>query len=367
MSDSPGLKAGACLFCTKKEQNMKRTGCKDIKWSDRLIIERMLKNRESKTKIAAYIGVSRASIYNEIHRGMTLQMTPEYEFVKVYCADTAERWYQAHLAVRGIGLKLGNDFAAANYIERMIVEKRCSPAVVAAKMQEERGFSTRLCVNTIYNYIYREDVFLKLKKEHLRYKGRRRNRRPSHPKAARASAGDSIEKRPPEVKERKTFGHWEMDTVVSGKDGRGTLLVLTERTTRYEIIVLLPDRTASSVVKALDVLEKKYGRRKFRRTFKTITCDNGSEFADCQGMEHTHYGRGPRTKIYYCHPYSAYERGSNENANGLIRRFFPKGTDFSKVTKKAVRQVQDWMNQYPRKILGWKSAEDMMSIFMSSA
>jgi IS30 family transposase len=142
---------------------------------------------------------------------------------------------------------------------------------------------------------------------------------------------------------------------------------IVDWTDRDEIIVLLPDRTAGSVVKALDVLEKKYGRRKFRRTFKTITCDNGSEFADCQGMEHTHYGRGPRTKIYYCHPYSAYERGSNENANGLIRRFFPKGTDFSKVTKKAVRQVQDWMNQYPRKILGWKSAEDMMSIFMSSA
>lgn len=140
------------------------------------------------------------------------------------------------------------------------------------------------------------------------------------------------------------------------KKTKKTLLVLTERKSRREIIRPMRDQTARSVVRVLDSLEREYGAN-FNKIFRTITVDNGSEFADCAGMEKSCRRKGNRTKIYYCHPYSSYERGSNENVNRMIRRWFPKGTDFRKVTAKAIQKVEDWINNYPREILGFRTAE----------
>ena len=174
-----------------------------------------------------------------------------------------------------------------------------------------------------------------------------------------ASKGDSIEKRPEEVNTRQEPGHWEMDLVVSCRGGHKCLLVLTERVTRQEIMRLIPDRTAASVVRALNTIERKYGKL-FPAVFKSITVDNGSEFADCEGLERSvSKKRGKRTKMYYCHPYCSSERGSNEKQNQMIRRKFPKGTNFDKVSPKEVKMVEDWLNRYPRKILGWYSSADM--------
>ncbi len=94
----------------------------------------------------------------------------------------------------------------------------------------------------------------------------------------------------------------------------------------------------------------------FQRIFQTITVDNGSEFQDCAGMEKSLRRRTPRTRIYYCHPYSASERGSNENMNRIVRRFFPKRTNFDSVTAAEVAEAEAWMNNYPGAILGWRSA-----------
>ena len=158
-------------------------------------------------------------------------------------------------------------------------------------------------------------------------------------KPARAPKGESIENRPQEINDRETFGHWEMDCVEGKKKTKEALLVLSERLTRQEIIIKMPDKTAASVVKALNRLERKYGRR-FPQVFKSITVDNGSEFADCAGIEKSIFGRGKRqrTTVYYCHPYSAYERGTNENINKMIRRFLPKGTDFRQVSVEYVER-----------------------------
>ena len=90
--------------------------------------------------------------------------------------------------------------------------------------------------------------------------------------------------------------------------------------------------------------------------FKSITVDNGCEFQDFEGIEIAHRRKGKRTIVFFCHPYSAYERGSNENMNRLVRRFFPKGTNFDDVTKEQVEEAERWVNNYPRKLLGWKSA-----------
>ena len=111
----------------------------------------------------------------------------------------------------------------------------------------------------------------------------------------------------------------------------------------------MPDKTAESVVKALDFLERKMGVVKFRKTFLSITVDNGSEFSDCAGIERSYRGKSKRTSVYYCHPYSSYERGSNENQNKLIRRHYPKGTSFENLTASDIAYLEKWINNYPEK------------------
>lgn len=137
------------------------------------------------------------------------------------------------------------------------------------------------------------------------------------------------------------------------------LLVLTERKTRNENIIVVPDRRAETTVRAINALERKLGAEKFGIIYKSITVDNGSEFALADQLEQSCITGDKRTKVYYCHPYSSWERGSNENVNGMIRRRHPKGTDFSKVTAEEIAATENWINSYPRKIFGYKSAGTM--------
>lgn len=147
-------------------------------------------------------------------------------------------------------------------------------------------------------------------------------------------------------------------TVYDGKAEQEDKTSMTERKTRKEIIIAIPNRKAETVVKALDALERKLGARRFRAIFKSITFDNGTEFAAAEGLERSCVNkRLPRTKVYFCHPYSSWERGTNENTNGMIRRRFPKGTNFAAVTNAQIAQAENWINNYPRKILGYKSSE----------
>ena len=136
---------------------------------------------------------------------------------------------------------------------------------------------------------------------------------------------------------------------------KASLLVLTERKYRQEIVIKMPDRKAISVVKALDRLERAYGKRKFKEIFKTITVDNGVEFADYENLI-----KYDRTKIYYCHPYCSGKRGSNENQNKLVRRWIKKGDDIGKFTKQDIRKINDWINQYPRKMFKGLSSQEML-------
>ena len=144
--------------------------------------------------------------------------------------------------------------------------------------------------------------------------------------------------------------------MVSGTgNGKECLLTITERKTRTEISRKIPDRSAGSVVKALNTLERELGNGDFRRLFRTITFDNGSEFHDIDGIEGSIRNRKKRTTIYFAHPYCSSERGSNERHNGIIRRFIPKGSAIGAYSKAEIRGIQDWMNNYPRKILKGKT------------
>ena len=131
------------------------------------------------------------------------------------------------------------------------------------------------------------------------------------------------------------------------------MLTLTERQSREECIVKLERGTQEAVEGAFDRLEKKFGDV-FIQKFKSVTLDNGSEFLDVGMIEKS--SRDPkirRTQVYFAHPNSAWERGTNENHNRIIRRFIPKGQDIGRWSEDEIAEIQEWMNNYPRKILGY--------------
>ena len=144
------------------------------------------------------------------------------------------------------------------------------------------------------------------------------------------------------------------------------LNVFTERMTREELIYKADSKSQPCLIKILNRLERSLTAPVFRETFKTITCDNGCEFLDMKAMEKSIYNKVmKRTKVYYCHPYNACERGSNENANKLIRRWIPKGSHISTFTDSYIKELQDWMNNYPRKIFNYLSAKEYKSLVQS--
>lgn len=345
---------------------MNRKGSHHIRWEHRVIIEAMLRVNESKEKIAKAIGVSRKAVYDELKRGACVLQVNECDFVVGYSPETAERKYQRNLRAKGPELKIGSDHEFAAYIEDKIIREKYSPAAVLADIKKRNLFQTRICVNTLYNYIYSGDVFYELSEKHLLYQGKRHYFSQQRKQAAHASVGTSIDMRPAEVDYRTSFGHWELDSVMGNLDSKRAILVFTERLSRAPLLVPVPDHTAFSTVRALNRIERRLGKN-FYKVFKTITVDNGSEFADVYGMEKSARKRGKRTKFYYCHPYSPHERGSNENMNRMIRQWFPKGTNFDNVSDEEVWRVQEWLDNYPRKILGWKSSREVREEYLNTA
>ena len=136
---------------------------------------------------------------------------------------------------------------------------------------------------------------------------------------------------------------------------------MTERKTRREIIIPSPDKTSASVVAALDTLEKTSTALKCSRLIFQIHHLRQwlPSSADAAGIERSVTGRGTRTEVYYCHPYRPSERGSNENQNGLIRRHLPKGTDLSTISYEETKRIEDWLNNYPRKMFGYLCSEQL--------
>lgn len=334
--------------------------------TDRIKIEALLKAGHSKNEIAEQLHVHRSTIYRELKRGVFTALNSDLTTEERYSPDIADARYKENLKSKGGCLKIGNDIKLANYIEDKIVNDDYSPAAVIGELKlkgDESGFETMICVTTLYSYIDK-GIFLKLTNKNLPVKkNRKRVYRKVKKVQSRDNAGESIEKRPDEVNKRQEFGHWEMDSVL-GKRGesKNTLLTLTERKTRAEIIFKLPDGTADSVVSAIDRLEVKWGMM-FRKVFKSITVDNGHEFAYCAEMERSVFNpEEKRTHIYYCHPYSSWERGTNEVTNKMVRRKVPKGSNFDDKTEEDIIEIEKWINNYPRRIHGYHTAAEMLDM-----
>lgn len=339
---------------------MKEKG-KNITWEDRLRIEALNNAGVKPTDIAKQLGYHHSTIYRELARGKTTRRNSDWSESVIYSPNLAQDRTTENKKQRGRSMKIGNDYDFLKYIENKILEEKYSPAAALASIgREGKSFKTDICLTTLYNYI-KKGVFLNITMAECPYRKTKKKRKKQKVQK-RLSAGTSIEKRPESIMTREELGHWEMDTVVGAKGkSKKSLLVLTERKTRDEIIELLNEHTAAEVVRVLDKLERKYTEKGFREKFKTITVDNGTEFSDWEGMEKSRRNKKKkRTKVYYCHPYRSSERGSNENGNKLIRRHYPKGTVFDDVTNKDIKKVEDWINNYPRKIFDFKTSKEML-------
>ncbi|MFA7157200.1 MAG: IS30 family transposase [Bacilli bacterium] len=233
--------------------------------------------------------------------------------------------------------------------------------LIAEIKRKPEEFSVIVCGKTIRNCIHKR--ILNLTEKDMIYKKEYKEKNKEKTHCSKVPAEKSIDFRPEEANDRSIYGHWEGDLVV-GKEGKGAaLLTFTERKTREEIIMKIPSKHSKNVAKRLDILEKKYGK-KFKNKFKTITFDNGGKFRDYKALEKSYDGRKKeaRVEIYYAHPYRSGERGSNENANRLIRRFIPKGTVITDISEEFIKEVENWINNLLRPMFGFKSSLEMVKL-----
>lgn len=318
------------------------------------------RNRDKKTikEIATLLGRSERTIYREIKRGEVSKWSPrKLDFVMVYSANEAQKKYDYRKQAKGPNMKINVNVKLADHIERELVKNKKSPEVIAFELTK-KGFSDCLvCARTIRNAIKDGNIFLNVKQGKIIYNKRSNNKKKRIRKAKKTPPEMSIDKRDPSIETREEFGHWEGDLVIGKVTKSAVLLTLTERKTRKLFVRKLPNKTSKSVVKALDALEKEIGIKRFKKMFKTITFDNGSEFADYKGIT-TSINKSKRCDVYYAHPYCSSERGSNENNNRMIRRHIPKGENINNILKKELKQIELWVNKYPRKIFNYESAED---------
>jgi IS30 family transposase len=261
-------------------------------------------------------------------------------FYPEYSAQKAQADANEKNAQKGTPQRFTNKIAKA--FQHHILELGKSPAHARHDMLKE-GFDKLPCVSSVHNHIEHGDIGILRGQTPYHPAGKRKTKAPVK-KAKRGLANRSIEERPPEVETRAEPGHWEMDTLVSRVGGKGGLLVLTERTTRFTFFVLLPAITARAVQKALRNLIASGCLKHVR----SITTDNGGEFLDADALEKIFKDANETLKMYYTHAYAAWEKGSVENVNRHVRRFFPKGTDFSRITPGAIAALQDFINAIPR-------------------
>ena len=347
----------------RKEHSMERGDCsrkgKHLTREERVVMERMSRGGRPSRDIAEVLGRHVRTIERELERGRVTHLDSELREKTVYSSDRGQDLHDLNASAKGPDLKLGANRELVEFVRQRIVEQKESPDVVAFRMRQV-GLQDRVCTKTLYNYID-QGLIAGVSNETLWEKRQRRHRpRRALRRRKRPEPRQSIEKRPDDVQQREKFGHWEMDLVVGPTDGsNAALLTLVERKTRHVICRKIPDKSQASVLRALRAIEAQFGARRFRSLFKTITVDNGSEFLDVHSLQTSAFSRLQRTTVFYAHPYAAWERGSNENANRMLRRFIAKGRDITRFTNKTVQDVVFWINNYPRRILEYLTPNEI--------
>jgi IS30 family transposase len=239
-------------------------------------------------------------------------------------------------------------------IERLVM-KNWSPEIIAGRLKEENGNKAVISHEAIYQWVYASAPHL------IGYLPRaHKERYPKHysrSKGLKIPDRVSIKDRPKSVDTREEPGNWEADLMVSNASKKA-LQVCAERTSRLTRIKKLENKTAGQSREALENILKVYPKR----LRQTITYDNGSE-----NIEHGKLNKAIGTRSYFCEPYHSWEKGTVENTNGLIRRFLPKKTDFAKISEEKIAEIELWLNNRPRKCLGFRTPAEVFNGFVALA
>lgn len=336
-----------------------RKGKRDLTAEERRQIFSLSFAGTSAREIAAVLGRHHSTIRKELYRGRCQDMAScvvagvkvelKYEWYAAQCAADAARKNKGRRAL----------FAPEDdVVEKLAhyIKQNYSP-YAALQMLRDCGYVCP-CVQTVYSYMH--SGFYSISEADMLRPPKRKKHKPLEPtrEAKNRKSGHSIDIRPVSVGARSEFGHWEGDLVLSPhKSAKGGVLTLVERKCRAAIVVPVANKTQDEIKQKLDWLENIFGSA-FYRLFKSITFDNGIEFVDYDNLTRSAMSNVPRKRFeaYYAHPYRSGERGSNENFNGFLRRYFPKGTIFSDVPEKELFERVAFINNYPRKLHGGKSA-----------
>ena len=317
-------------------------------------IEILLRHGVPKVEIAREIGIARSTLYNELKRGTVEQMDSEWKTYHAYFYDVGQRVYEEHRKNSRNSLKFVKAYAFLQYAEEQMLHQKLSPDAVCGRARLEEKFEETVCTKTLYHYI--DQGLLTVKNIDLTLKTKRKTKR-DRLRQERRQYGMNIDQRPESANTRTEPGHWEIDTIVGKKDTHSVLLTLDERVTRKRHIVKIPSRTAAAVREGMEKVAAIYGDQ-FRNVFKSITSDNGSEFARLTEIL-------PDIAVYYADPYSSYQRGTNEKQNSLVRRFFPKGRSFDNVPDEVIAKVEAWINNLPRKIFNYHTSDEFFESVLS--
>ena len=332
---------------------------KHLTKEERVVIEKMIRRKYSTKEIALAVDKSVRTIQRELIRGKTKNFNTHLQEKCVYSSDRGQDNYDKNATAKGPQEKLGTNLKMARFIGNRILMHKESPSVVAHRLSIE-NIPGAVTAKTIYRYID-QGLIKGVSNETLweKRKRRKRTRRVVHRKGRSYAKRRSIDERPEHIDSREEFGHWEIDLVVGKQGSRGALLTIVERKTRKLIVRKLKNKTNAQVVRAINSMERELGAKTFAKIFKSITADNGSEFLRVEKLQNSRCSKKLRTNIFYAHAYASWERGSNENANKMIRRFIAKGEDIGKVSRKKVKLVEEWINNYPRRVIEFNTAEEL--------
>lgn len=342
--------------------NLKENQYRHLTKEDRIKIESLISQKDDNGKrlfnnsyIAKYLGVHRSTISRELRKRRKEKMyirtgkTKTMPYTAEYAQEDAN--FKRGLS-KGI-YKLRKYKPMASFIEEKIKKDKWSPDVIVGYMKTHKMFDysgfTSITTPTIYNAIRYGIINVKLEDtRRMKYKSEYEYKDKSN--LPESKAAYSINTRPDEINKRLYFGHFELDTVIGTKRGKHEcLMTLTERKTRFEMIFKLKCKSAEEVVKKFNQI-KNFMKKNYNKIFLSITTDNGTEFSDFLSII-----KDTNTKIYFCHPYCSGEKGTNEKSNSMIRYFIPKGTLIENYDYEEINNIVNWMNNYPRKILNYKT------------
>ena len=252
----------------------------------------------------------------------------------------AQTFYEQRPQRRARRMRLKTEFIRGFVREKLSIG--WTPEIIAGRLKRTMP-DHAVCHESIYQFIYIEanDLIQCLPRKHLK----RRSKHPYRKSGVRIKDRLPITERPEEAESRSTLGHWESDTVVGG-DRKSGLNVIVERASRLVNISYLAEKTAKQTSCAIIKRLKRHDQN----VVKTITYDNGSE-----NVLHTEVNEKLKAQSFFCAPYHSWEKGSVEQVNGLIRRFFPKGTDFSAIKSSDIHRVEKLLNNRPRKCLNYQT------------